>query len=44
MTATPASYFDTSTWDSRYVVTGGSRMFTLDMPSGLSQVFNKRVG
>ena len=40
----PASYFDTSTWDPRDVVSGGSRMIPIDTPSGTFRVWTKRVG
>ncbi|MEP6973722.1 MAG: proline iminopeptidase-family hydrolase [Actinomycetota bacterium] len=40
----PASYFDTSTWDPRDVVSGGSRMVPIDTPSGTFCVWTKRVG
>ncbi len=40
----PASYFDTSTWDPRDVVSGGSRMVPIDTPSGRFRVWTKRVG
>jgi len=40
----PASYFDTSTWDPRDVVSGGSRMVPIDTPCGMFRVWTKRVG
>src|SRR3954462_5604668 len=39
-----ASYFDTSVWDSRDVVSGGSRMVPISTPSGEFRVWTKRVG
>ena len=44
MTTPPASYFDTSTWDPRDVVSGGSRMVPIETPSGTFRVWTKRVG
>jgi proline iminopeptidase len=44
MTAPPASYFDTSTWDPRDVVSGGARRIPIDTPSGQFNVWTKRVG
>ena len=44
MDAPPASYFDTSTWDPRDVLSGGSRMIPVSTPSGEFQVWTKRVG
>jgi proline iminopeptidase len=43
MTSTP-SYFDTSGWDPRTVVSGGSRMVPVETPAGTSRVWTKRVG
>lgn len=40
----PASYFDTSTWDQRAVVSGGSRMIPVSTPGGDFRVWTKRVG
>ena len=40
----PATYFDTSSWDPRDVVSGGSRMVPIDTPSGTFRVWTKRVG
>jgi proline iminopeptidase len=40
----PASYFDTSTWDRRDVVSGGSRLIPVSTPSGEFRVWTKRVG
>ena len=38
------SYFDTSTWDPRDVLSGGSRMVPITTPSGDFRVWTKRVG
>jgi proline iminopeptidase len=40
----PDSYFDTSSWDPRDVVSGGARMVPIDTPSGPYRVWTKRVG
>jgi len=40
----PATYFDTSTWDPRDVLSGGSRMVPIETPSGTFRVWTKRVG
>jgi proline iminopeptidase len=40
----PASYFDTSAWDRRDVIAGGSRMIPVSTPSGEFRVWTKRVG
>jgi proline iminopeptidase len=40
----PESYFDTSTWDPRDVVSGGSRMVPITTPGGDYRVWTKRVG
>jgi proline iminopeptidase len=40
----PASYFDTSTWDPRDVISGGSRMVPISTASGEFRVWTKRVG
>jgi proline iminopeptidase len=40
----PASYFDTSAWDPRDAMSGGSRMVPIDTPSGAFNVWTKRVG
>lgn len=40
----PASYFDTSAWDPRDVVSGGSRMIPVSTPSGEFRVWTRRVG
>ncbi len=39
-----ASYFDTSTWDPRDAVSGGSRMIPVSTPSGEFRVWTRRVG
>src|SRR5215475_8575601 len=44
MTSPPASYFDTSTWDSRDVLSGGARKIPVSTPSGEFHVWTKRVG
>jgi proline iminopeptidase len=44
MTTPSASYYDTSTWDPRDVVSGGSRMVPIETPSGSFRVWTKRVG
>jgi proline iminopeptidase len=44
MTTPPASYFDTSTWEPRDVLSGGSRMVPIETPSGTFRVWTKRVG
>ena len=38
------AYFDTSTWDPRDVISGGSRMVPISTPSGDFRVWTKRVG
>jgi proline iminopeptidase len=40
----PASYFDTSGWDPRDVISGGSRMIPISTPRGEFRVWTKRVG
>src|ERR1700691_515464 len=40
----PASYFDTSAWDRRDVIAGGSRMIPVSTPGGEFRVWTKRVG
>jgi proline iminopeptidase len=40
----PASYFDTSAWDRRDVIAGGSRMIPVSTPSGEFRVWTRRVG
>ena len=44
MNQQPASYFDTSGWDPKDVVSGGSRMIPVSTPSGEFRVWTKRVG
>src|SRR6185437_2931641 len=44
MNQPPASYFDTSSWDSRDVLSGGSRMVPVSTPSGEFRVWTRRVG
>jgi proline iminopeptidase len=44
VTTPPASYYDTSGWDPRDVVSGGSRMVPISTPSGDFRVWTKRVG
>ena len=44
MNQRPASYFDTSGWDPKDVVSGGSRMIPVSTPSGEFRVWTKRVG
>jgi proline iminopeptidase len=44
METPPASYFDTSTWDPRDVLSGGSRMIPISTPAGEFRVWTKRVG
>jgi proline iminopeptidase len=44
MTTSSASYFDTSSWDPRDVISGGSRMIPITTPSGDFRVWTKRVG
>jgi proline iminopeptidase len=44
MNQPPKSYFDTSTWDPRDLVSGGSRMVPISTPSGEFRVWTKRVG
>jgi proline iminopeptidase len=39
-----ASYFDTSAWDRRDVIAGGSRMIPVSTPGGEFRVWTKRVG
>jgi proline iminopeptidase len=38
------SYFDTSGWDPRDVLSGGSRMIPINTPVGEFRVWTKRVG
>jgi proline iminopeptidase len=44
MSQPPASYYDTSAWDPRDVVSGGARMIPVSTPSGEFRVWTKRVG
>jgi proline iminopeptidase len=44
MTEPTASYFDTGTWPSRDVISGGSRMIPVSTPAGEFRVWTKRVG
>jgi proline iminopeptidase len=44
MTQPPAAYFDTSSWDPRDVVSGGSRMVPITTPAGEFRVWTRRVG
>jgi proline iminopeptidase len=44
MTHPTAAYFDTSTWDPRDVVSGGSRRIPIRTPAGEFQVWTRRVG
>jgi len=44
MSQPPASYFDTSTWDPRDVLSGGARMIPITTPTGVFNVWTKRVG
>ena len=44
MESSSASYFDTSTWDPRDVISGGSRMVPISTPAGEFRVWTKRVG
>jgi proline iminopeptidase len=44
MTEPPASYFDTSTWAERDVLSGGSRMIPVSTPAGAFRVWTRRVG
>ncbi|MEI6230927.1 MAG: proline iminopeptidase-family hydrolase [Actinomycetes bacterium] len=44
MTTSSASYFDTSSWDPRDVISGGARMVPITTPSGDFRVWTKRVG
>ncbi len=40
----PASYFDTSGWDPRDIISGGARMIPVSTPRGEFRVWTKRVG
>lgn len=42
--ATLQEYFDTSTWHTADVVSGGSRMIPISTPHGEFNVWTKRVG
>jgi proline iminopeptidase len=44
MNQATASYFDTSGWDPRDVLSGGSRMIPVSTPSGEFRVWTRRVG
>ena len=44
MDTPPASYFDTSSWDPRDVLSGGSRRIPIRTPSGDFEVWTKRTG
>jgi proline iminopeptidase len=44
MDSPPASYFDTSGWDQRDVISGGSRMIGVATPAGEFRVWTRRVG
>jgi proline iminopeptidase len=44
MNAPAASYFDTSSWDARDVISGGARMIPVSTPGGEYRVWTKRVG
>ena len=44
MDTPPASYFDTSDWDERDVVSGGSRLIPVSTPGGEYRVWTRRVG
>ncbi len=44
MDCPPASYFDTSSWDPRDVLSGGARRIPVSTPSGQFHVWTKRVG
>ena len=44
MSQPPASYYDTSAWDPRDVVSGGARMIPVSTPAGEFRVWTKRVG
>jgi proline iminopeptidase len=44
MNQPPASYFDTSGWEPRDVISGGSRMIPISTPRGEFRVWTKRVG
>jgi proline iminopeptidase len=44
MDSPPASYFDTSSWDPRDVLSGGARRIPVSTPGGQFHVWTKRVG
>jgi proline iminopeptidase len=44
MSQSPAEYFDTSAWDPRDVVSGGSRRVPIRTPAGERRVWTRRVG
>lgn len=44
MTAPPVSYFDTSAWLPRDVISGGSRLIPVSTPAGDFRVWTRRVG
>jgi proline iminopeptidase len=44
MTQPPSSYLDTSSWDRRDVISGGSRMVPVSTPGGEYRVWTRRVG
>ncbi|MCW2834433.1 MAG: pip [Nocardioides sp.] len=44
MDSSPASYFDTSSWDPRDAISGGSRLVPISTPVGEFRVWTKRVG
>jgi len=44
MDQAPESYFDTSGWDPRDVLSGGSRMIPVSTPGGEFRVWTRRVG
>jgi proline iminopeptidase len=44
MTQPPSSYLDTSSWDRRDVISGGSRMVPVSTRSGEYRVWTRRVG
>ncbi len=44
MSQPAAPYFDTTSWDPRDVVSGGSRMVPISTPGGEFRVWTKRVG
>ena|SRR5215213_757228 len=44
MSRPPTSYFDTSMWDPRDVISGGSRRVSIRTPVGAFRVWTKRVG